>query len=304
MAYRTTLGNLPSSTASISDMFHTRITVRCPASLSEILIAELAEVGFEAFLETPEGFEGYAEGDKYDDLAVDDLFHRYEGHVNDLSFSIDRVEKANWNAIWENSYEPVVVDDRCLIRAAFHKPERAYPHEIIITPKMSFGTGHHPTTRLMIRAQLDMDHQGKRVLDAGCGTAILSIMAAKLGASEVHAVDPDEWSVINGAENARLNGCDNIILYQGITREQSFSEPFDIILANINKNVLIEDMEWYAHHLRPGAELLLSGFYQTDIGDVLGHVERTGLGFLRRYEEDDWAALLLQKDDNVEKQLP
>ncbi len=295
MAYRRTLGNLPSSTASISDMFHTRITVRCPASLSEILIAELAEVGFEAFLETPEGFEGYAEGGKYDDLAVDDLFHRYESQVDNLSFSIDRVEKANWNAIWENSYEPVVVDDRCLIRAAFHTPRQQYPYEIIITPKMSFGTGHHPTTRLMIRAQLDLDHQEKRVLDAGCGTAILSVMASKLGAAEIHAVDPDEWSVINGEENARLNECDNITLYQGLTRDQDFPEPFDIILANINKNVLMEDMDWYAQHLRPGGHLLLSGFYDADVPALRDRAASAGLSLSHRYEEQNWAALVLQK---------
>ena len=276
-------------------MFHTRIIVRCPAELSEVILAELAQVGFDAFIETPDGFEGYAEGDRYDEEAVEDIWHRYEGHADHLSFSFDRVEKTNWNEAWEKSYEPIVVDDRCLIRAAFHKPERQYRYEIIITPKMSFGTGHHPTTRLMIRAQLDMDHQGRRVLDAGCGTAILSIMASKLGASEVHSVDPDEWSITNGEENARLNDCYNINLYRGTTREHDFEEPFDIILANINKNILLADMGWYADHLRPGGSLVLSGFYDSDATDILAQSARYGLVFLHRYDEENWVALRLKK---------
>jgi ribosomal protein L11 methyltransferase len=276
-------------------MFHTRITVRCPAELTDILVAELAEAGFDAFMETPGGFEGYAEGEGYDVQAVEDIRNRYKTLAQELSFTLEKVEKTNWNAVWESSYEPVVVDDACLIRAVFHKPGRKYPYEIIITPKMSFGTGHHPTTRLMIRAQLDVDHQGKRVLDAGCGTAILSVMASKLGASEIKAVDPDEWSVINGEENARLNDCYNISLYWGTTREQDFQEPFDIILANINKNVLLEDMGWYAEHLRPGGHLLVSGFYVSDTPDILAQAARYNLDFLHRYEEETWVALRLQK---------
>lgn len=274
---------------------HTRITVQCPASIFEILVAELAEVGFDGFIETPDGFEGYAEGSMYDEEAVADIFRRYESHADYINFSFDRIEKTNWNAIWENSFEPVIIDDRCLIRAAFHKPQQQYPYEIIITPKMSFGTGHHPTTRLMIRAQLDMDHQGKRVLDAGCGTAILSVMASKLGALEIHAVDPDEWSVVNGEENARLNACHNIVLYRGTTRDQNFSEPFDIILANINKNVLVEDLAWYSAHLTPGGFALLSGFYDADAADILAHAADAGLSLVNRYEEEGWVALLVSK---------
>src|SRR5690606_15656315 len=133
-----------------------------------------------------------------------------------------------------------------------------------------------PTTRLMIRAQLDLDHQEKRVIDAGCGTAILSAMASKLGAAEIDAVDPDEWSVINGEENARLNECDNITLYHGLTREQYLPQPFNIILANINKNVLMEDMDWYAQRLRPGGHLLLSGFYDADVPALRDRVASAG----------------------------
>jgi ribosomal protein L11 methyltransferase len=260
-----------------------------------MLLAELAEAGFDAFMEIPGGFEGYAEGERYDAEAVEEILHRYKSLAQNLTFSFDKVEKTNWNAVWESSYEPVVIDDRCLIRAAFHTPDRQYPYEIIITPKMSFGTGHHPTTRLMIRAQLDVNHKGKRVLDAGCGTAILSVMASKLGASEIHAVDPDEWSVINGEENARLNDCSNIRLYKGTTREQDFQEPFDIVLANINKNVLMEDMDWYAEHLLPGGHLLLSGFYDSDVADILTQSARYNLDFLHRYEEEKWVALGLRK---------
>jgi ribosomal protein L11 methyltransferase len=183
-----------------------------------------------------------------------------------------------------------------LIRAAFHKIEKKYPYEIIITPKMSFGTGHHQTTHLMISRQMKMNHQDKRVMDAGCGTAILSIMAAKLGAKEVEAFDIDEWSVENGQENAENNNCSNIHIQLGKISEVKLKGTFDIILANINKNILLEEMESYSNYLLPGGQLLLSGFYVHDLADLRKEAGKYNLKGVAHDERETWACLLLEKN--------
>jgi ribosomal protein L11 methyltransferase len=273
-------------------MYYTRLTVGCTPEFSEILMAELAEAGFDTFLENEKGFEAYAESENFDREAVDDIRIRY-ADVTRLDFSFDRIEKKNWNEEWEKSYQPIIVDDRCLIRASFHDIPRKYPYEIIITPKMSFGTGHHQTTYLMIKAQMDIDHKGKRVMDAGCGTAILSIMACKLGASSVEAFDIDEWSVVNGNENIEVNNCTNIHLKQGKISEVNPDGKFDIILANINKNILLAEMASYVQFMKAGSQLLLSGFYVHDIPDLLAEGTKHKLRELSRDERETWATLLL-----------
>jgi ribosomal protein L11 methyltransferase len=192
--------------------------------------------------------------------------------------------------------EPIIVDEKCLIRAEFHKVKKKYPYEIIITPKMSFGTGHHQTTYLMIKNQMRMDHRDKRVMDAGCGTAILSIMASKLGAREVEAFDIDDWSVINGRENIDVNGCKNIQLHQGKINKVNLTGTFGIILANINKNVLLGELELYSRFLNKGGHLLLSGFYTRDIPDLKAEAARHGLEEKQWDERETWAALLLEKE--------
>jgi ribosomal protein L11 methyltransferase len=182
-----------------------------------------------------------------------------------------------------------------MIRADFHKPEKNYKYEIIITPKMSFGTGHHQTTYLMVKNQMDMDHKNKMVMDAGCGTAILAVMASKLGAMKVEAFDIDEWSVINGQENIEVNKCNNINIRQGKISDLTFDDNFDIILANINKNILLVEMAQYAAYLNPGGHLLLSGFYEKDIPDLMEEAQRYSLQHVRSDERENWAALLLVK---------
>jgi ribosomal protein L11 methyltransferase len=181
-------------------MYYTQLTVTCSPEFTDILIAELSEAGFDTFQETETGFDAYAEGNDFSQQVIEDVKSKYI-QVTPLTFSFQKIEKKNWNEEWEKNYEPIDVDGKCLIRAEFHKAEKKYRYEIIITPKMSFGTGHHQTTYLMIKNQMSIDHKGKRVMDAGCGTAILSIMASKLGAREVEAFDIDEWSVVNGEEN-------------------------------------------------------------------------------------------------------
>ena len=275
-------------------MYHTRLQVVCDPDFSEILMAEIADAGFDTFMETEKGFEAYVEKENFDANRLEEIKQKYKS-VNPLLFYWDKIQKQNWNEQWENSLEPIIVDNRCLIRASFHKVEKKYPYEIIITPKMSFGTGHHQTTYLMIKAQLDLDHSGKRVMDAGCGTAILSIMAAKRKAKEIVAFDIDEWSVINGKENIENNKCENIQLLQGKISDLTLSGEFDIILANINKNVLLSEINIYSSFMKKGAQLLLSGFYTKDIDDLKKEAARYGLTEISRDEKEEWANLLLQK---------
>ena len=276
-------------------MFHTQLLVKCDPGFSEILMAELSEARFDTFLEVENGFEAYVEGENFDEALVAEIRKKYEG-VASLEFSFSRIEKRNWNEEWENSFSPIVVEEKCLIRAAFHQSEKRYPFEIIITPKMSFGTGHHQTTWLMVKNMLTIDHRNKRVMDAGCGTAILSILASKLGAREVHAFDIDEWSVENGNENIEVNQARNIRIQQGKISELQLQGNFDIILANINKNVLLEEIGSYAGRLENGGILLLSGFFSFDIPDLLKECALYSLTETRRDERESWAALQLQKE--------
>ncbi|WP_276367899.1 50S ribosomal protein L11 methyltransferase [Chryseolinea sp. H1M3-3] len=273
-------------------MYHSRLQVQCDPDYSELLMAEIADAGFETFLETDNGFEAYVEMEKYDKEQLQKIKEKYSAQTP-VTFLEDRIEKQNWNEQWEKSYEPIIVEDQCLIRADFHKIDTKYPYELIITPKMSFGTGHHQTTYLMIKNQMTINHRGKRVMDAGCGTGILSVMACKLGAREIEAFDIDEWSVSNGKENIEVNGCSNIHHQQGKLSELNFNGKFDIILANINKNVLIEEMNLYAGYLATQGQLLLSGFYTEDIPDLLESASLNNLKEIKRDERDQWAALLL-----------
>lgn len=277
-------------------MHYTRLRVTCGESLRDLLTAQLSELGFDAFLETDDGFEAYTGEGPYDHQATIKLLQGYSAE-QPVRFTFDTIEKRNWNEEWERSYQPIDVEGKCLIRADFHPPDPRYPYDIIITPRMSFGTGHHQTTWLMIKSQMEIDHRGKRVMDAGCGTAILSIMAEKLGAREVEAFDIDEWSIVNGMDNVAVNQCENIRIQQGSIAELSLQGMFDIILANINKNVLLSEMKLYAGVLNAGATLLLSGFYTGDIDDLLETAYPLGLKELFRDEKETWAVLALRKHD-------
>lgn len=275
-------------------MYYTRLQVICDAEFAEILMAEIAEAGFDTFMENEKGFEAYVEEINYDNQKLQEIKEKYD-QFTPIAFHLDRIEKKNWNEEWEKNYEPILVDDTCLIRASFHVPEKKYKYEIIITPKMSFGTGHHQTTYLMVKNQMAIDHQNKVVMDAGCGTAILSIMASKLGAAQVEAFDIDEWSVINGQENIEVNSCTNINIRQGKISDLTFENNIDILLANINKNILLQEMHQYAAYLTAGGLLLLSGFYEKDIPDLLAEANRYSLHQVSSDVREHWAALLLKK---------
>lgn len=275
-------------------MFYTRLQVVCSPDWAEILMAEVAEAGFDTFMETDKGFEAYAEQNRFDAGRLERIRHKYQEKASAVFFQ-DRVKKENWNELWEQNYQPVIVDNRCLIRASFHQPEKSYPHEIIITPKMSFGTGHHATTYLMVKNQLGISHEGWRVMDAGTGTGILAIMACKRGAAFVDAFDTDDWSIENSTENIQLNECKNIRIRKGMISTLTFEEPFDLILANINKNVLLAEMPHYGQHLKPGGRLLVSGFYTDDIPELLHAAQQQGLRKQHTDARDNWACLLFIK---------
>lgn len=274
-------------------MYHTRLTVHCDPQFSEILIAEISQAGFDSFLENENGFEAYAEVDRFDQFQVDEIKKKYN-QVKPLEFSWDRIEKKNWNEEWERGYEPIIVNDQCVIKAEFHNIEKEYPYTITITPKMSFGTGHHQTTYLMIQSQLEIDHKDKMVMDAGCGTAILSIMAAKRGAQQVDAFDIDEWSVINGKENIEVNGCTNISIRQGEISNLTFNHNYDLVLANINKNILMKELPQYVSYLNSNGQILLSGFYEKDIPELVARAHQYNLKHVSSEVRDNWASLLLQ----------
>ncbi|MBS1557304.1 MAG: 50S ribosomal protein L11 methyltransferase [Bacteroidetes bacterium] len=275
-------------------MFHTRLKVICPPDFSEIMMAEVAEAGFESFIETDEGFEAYVEGEKFDYRYLTEIKEKYK-HVSPLLFFQDQIKKQNWNEEWERNVDPIIVNDQCLVRAEFHKIEKKYPYEIIITPKMSFGTGHHQTTYLMLKNMMRINHRNKKVMDAGCGTAILSIMASLLGATHIEAFDIDEWSVLNGQENTEINQCHNITIRQGKISDLTFDSSFDIVLANINRNILLDEINRYAGVLHQQGHLLLSGFFLKDIPVLADEAAKYGLYEFFRDEKETWATVAFLK---------
>mgnify|MGYP000206350881 CR=1 FL=1 len=276
-------------------MDYLEFKISCAEEFREILMAELSDIGFDSFLETDSGIDAYILRDDFDRQSFDTLISQYKEPAS-LRIDEGELEKKNWNEEWEKNYDPISVDDLVYVRASFHEPADGFQHEILINPKMSFGTGHHATTYLMLKHQgeLSEEHQGKRVLDVGSGTGILAIMAHLLGASEIEAFDIDEWSVENGNENFSLNGL-SIRMGHGTIREIKPSGSFDIILANINKNILLDEIEIYASLMASGGKLLLSGFYDSDVKDLREAAEKLGLSFSKSSVKDDWAAIIFKK---------
>lgn len=275
-------------------MDYLEFKITCLEEFREILIAELAEIGFDSFLETESGIDAYAPESDFDREAFDQLIESYRDSAG-ITLTEGKMPKVNWNEEWEKNYDPIEVDDLVYVRASFHESQPGFQHEIVINPKMSFGTGHHATTFQMLRHQGQLDHQGKRVLDVGSGTGILAIMAHLLGASQVEAFDIDDWCVDNGNENFDLNGL-GTRMGLGTIRQVNPKGPFDIVLANINKNVLLDEMEIYSELLVSGGYLLLSGFYTQDIEDLVQAAQPLGLTLIQSSEKDNWAALILQKN--------
>lgn len=271
-----------------------QLNVRCLPEFSDVLIAELAEMGFDVFEENKNGFAAFAEEDKPDFDAIKELLEKYAG-LTPLSYGIQKVARENWNREWESHYQPVVVDDKILIRTDFHKVEKAYPFEILINPKMSFGTGHHATTSQMLSFILRYPPREKSVIDAGCGTGILSIMAEKAGAASVTAFDNDPWCIENSEENFSLNSCRSCIAMLASGIQETQIQQVGTILANINKNIILREIHEYAAKLESGGLLFLSGFYSEDVADIHQIAQGIGLEMADQSASDNWACLLYRK---------
>ena len=258
---------------------------------NEILMAELIEIGFDSFTEEHNGILAYIQKDLFDDKQLQEI-NMFSNEAVEISYTYQEMPNINWNEEWEKNFEPINVENQVSIRAEFHSNQNL-PHEIIIQPKMSFGTGHHATTYLMIQQMLDMNFENKTVLDMGCGTSVLAIFAKQKGAGKTVAIDIDEWSVENSKENAERNNVD-LDISQG-TADNLGAENFDIILANINRNILISDIPTYVSVLNNVGQLLLSGLCFFDVEDVLEVCNEQKLTLKRKLQREEWVSLLLEK---------
>jgi len=273
------------------DYIQYSFTVSPPEPGSDILIALLADLGFESFTQNETGLDAYIQEEFDNELSVKDL------GFEDFSFSYTRTEipKTNWNEEWEKNFNPVYVDDLVCIRAHFHPASEKVKHDIVITPKMSFGTGHHDTTWLVSKTMFSLDFKNTSVLDMGCGTGILAILAKQLGADKVLGIDIDDWSIENSIENATINNASDIEFKKGDASLLPINETFDIILANINKNVLKKDLPAYFACLKKEGYLLLSGFFTTDVEELKLLAQSIEFSFIESYNKNEWAVIKLKK---------
>ena len=256
--------------------------------ISEILIAELGNVGFESFVETENGVTAYIQKTDWSAEILADVFVLNSDEFS-IEYNLNEVPQTNWNAEWEKNFEPIQVDDLVSIRAPFHEnPNLKY--DIVIEPKMSFGTGHHETTHMMVQHLLQLDLENKKVLDMGCGTGILAIFAEMKGAKPLDAIDIDNWCYENSVENVTRNNCDNISVYEG-DATLLVDKKYDVIIANINRNILLMDMKVYTNCLQEGGILLLSGFYEQDIPVIDAEVSKYGLKLEKFIQRNNWVAL-------------
>lgn len=255
---------------------------------SEILIAELGELPFESFVESEFGVTAYIQKQLWNEHVLDELFILQSPEFA-ISYTIEEIEQVNWNEEWEKNFEPIDVDGKCHVRAPFH-PKTDAEFDIVIEPKMSFGTGHHETTHMMIQHLLEMDVRGMKTLDMGCGTAILAILAEMKGAGPIDAIDIDNWCYLNSIENAERNNCTQISVYEGDAALLN-RKSYDLIIANINRNILLNDMQAYVDCLNPNGVLLLSGFYTEDIPAIDDCCTAKRLTFVKKHERNNWVSL-------------
>ena len=258
---------------------------------NDIIAALAADLGFESFVESPQGTIGYIPINLYNEEALREALTDFPMPDTTITFTTCEMEDKNWNEEWEKHFfEPIVVDSRCVIHSTFHKDYPKADFDIIINPQMAFGTGHHQTTRLIISYLLDIDLQGKTVLDMGCGTSILAILASMRGAEKLTAIDIDEWCVNNSIDNLALNHIDNIKVFQGDASSLASEGPFDVIIANINRNILLADMQYYVARMNKGGAIYFSGFYESDLPMIKAEAERLGLRYLSHRIEKEWTA--------------
>ena len=265
-------------------VFHFLVEPHQPGS--DILIAVLGELPFETFLTTEKGFDAYIKevdftSDLLSDLPTFDF---------NYSYTFEIIQQQNWNEAWESNFNPVVVEDKCVIRASFHQAPENNVMDIIIDPKMSFGTGHHDTTWLMARELFLLDLKNKSILDMGCGTGVLAIIAKKLGANIVTGIDIDDWSIENSNENAKANNCSDIVFEKG-NASLLVEKKFDLIFANINRNVLLKDLPTYYNSLNENGIILLSGFFENDLNELNQKATALNFSFDKKETRNNWCLL-------------
>ena len=253
---------------------------------SEVLIAELNHIGFEGFEEVQKNLKAFIPANDFNETAAKEIAEK-----NHLFFIQSSITETNWNEVWESNFQPVIVDDFVAIRAHFHEPVKGVEHEIIITPKMSFGTGHHATTYMMMQQMREIDFTGKIVFDFGTGTGVLAILAEKLGADGIVAVDHDDWSISNAAENIVKNKCRKMRLIKA--DNAAVRVKFDVILANINKNVIVDNFSLLTGSLTNGATLLLSGLLKEDKADILKLANQHNVEITKEISQGEWICLRL-----------
>ncbi|MDO3389511.1 50S ribosomal protein L11 methyltransferase [Bacteroides sp. ET489] len=274
-------------------IFHTE---PCTEVVNDVLSAVLGEVGFESFVEQEGGIAAYIQTALYDEEALKSALDSFPLADTTLTYTYKEAEDKDWNEEWEkNFFQPIVIGNRCVIHSTFHHDVPQAEYDIVINPQMAFGTGHHETTSLIIGELLEADLQGKALLDMGCGTSILAILARMRGAAPCTAIDIDEWCVRNSLENIELNHVDSISVFQGDASILPDKGLFDVVIANINRNILLNDMKHYVARMNPGARLFMSGFYTDDIPAIREEAERNGLRFVHHKEKNRWAAVQFEK---------
>lgn len=253
----------------------------------DMLTTMLAEIDFDSFMDDDYVLKAYRSAENRDDTAIEALLTDpafFDIHL----LKVEEMPDKDWNELWEASYQPVVVNERCRVRAPFHEPDSHYEFDLVIEPKMSFGTANHETTAQIIQLMLETDFQKKTVLDMGSGTAVLAILAKKLGSAHTVAIDNDEWAYRNAFTNCELNGISDIEIVLGDAL--SIKGKFDVVLANINRNILLRDMHYYADAMNPSAHIFFSGFYTEDLESIKAEASRCGLHYLRHLSRNNWVA--------------
>ncbi len=266
----------------------------CNETVTDVISALTAEIGFESFVECEGGLDAYIQQSLFDEKSLKQIIADFPIPGTTIDYTITEPEDKDWNEEWEkNFFQPIVIGDRCVIHSTFHKDYPKAEYDIVINPQMAFGTGHHATTSSIIAELLDADLAGKSVLDMGCGTSILAILASMRGADPITAIDIDDWCVNNSRDNIRLNRISNIEVKLGDASLLKGHTPFDVIIANINRNILLNDMPAYAACMHKGSEIYMSGFYVEDIPAITEKGASLGMKFIHHREKDRWAAVKL-----------